>query len=629
LGRERAEKVLAERQQKIQAAFAEGRKHYDEGRLNAAFLSWRGILPMVADADELEPMILKAEESYQRYVQVRDAGQAALAKKEGKLAAPAELSRILDEANRTLGDQVFDMKSKTAQTEKMVADRKNWVEVTFQKGRHAYAQGNFKDAAAEWRTLLPFIENGEQLKSAIDDFERNLQVSMESSKVFAGAQARKDTRFPAPEELSVLLTQLNEKVKNEALEATAEKVKAEQVHFERQKAVQQAFERGRAFYQEGRIEDALAEWDRLAPYLDAQSGAQKLLDAVKQSYRASLDAKKAAVEAAAADYQGLKLPYSEQMAKLLSDADQKLQEEASKLDTKKREVERTLAERQEWSVTTFNKGKVFFDQGQYEQALGQWERLLPYLSDGSGMKRQLQTLRENYNIIARGKAGLGPDPTEGMERPVVLKDEGTMVAVLKEANDAMEAQAQEVRAKADAAQKEMKDRREWIEYTFEQGKKYYDQGQYNKAVEQWGLLGPYLGEHPEVREAVERLKKTRNEAEVAKKVIATVETKKSAMMPLPAAAAKRPEGASSDPAEAPQTGGQLISGEVVSIDEPQKTLTVKVYSSSGTEETLTVNFDDKTQVDGSQASLAKLASGANVELRYNPDTSRALYVYVY
>ena len=59
-------------------------------------------------------------------------------------------------------------------------------------------------------------------------------------------------------------------------------------------------------------------------------------------------------------------------------------------------------------------------------------------------------------------------------------------------------------------------------------------------------------------------------------------------------------------------------------------MTVKLFTENGTDETLTVSFDEQTQVDGSDAkAISAVQSGSNIDLRYNPTTSRASYIYVY
>jgi tetratricopeptide (TPR) repeat protein len=432
--------------------------------------------------------------------------------------------------------------------------------------------------------------------------------------------------------------ELNEKVKNEAFEASAEKIKAEQSLSEKRKWITDTFELGKQFYQQGKFDKAMDEWTKLSPYLEASSGVQKLIDAVKENYAASLEAKKSAVQAAASDYTGLKLPYAQSMTKLLTEADEKLKQDTESYREKQENMKRTMAEREEWSVTTFNKGKVYYDQGDYDQALGQWERLVPYLDQSSDIKTKIESLRENYNTLLAGKEALG-DPTK--ERPVKLEKADTMLAVLEEANQKLKNDSQVFLSKSDEVNRSIRQRKEWIEYSFNKGKTYYDQGDFAKAVEEWSILQPYLGEHPEIRDQIEELKTGFKEGKLAEKVIKEMDEKKRSLIPLPEQievpsnevgmpSVMRALPSQADPAESSQEPLQLVSGEIVSIDEPQKTLTLKHFSESGVEETLTVNFDGATKLDGQAVqSLSTIQSGTEIDLRYNPQTSHALYIYVY
>ncbi len=162
-----------------------------------------------------------------------------------------------------------------------------------------------------------------------------------------------------------------------------------------------------------------------------------------------------------------------------------------------------------------------------------------------------------------------------------------------------------------------------------------------------------------MRAAIEEARKNYSEGKMAERAIANIEAKKAALMPLPqnVPAPSAPSAPSEEPAPAPETaapipaaspapvegaaarvpdaaapsaGAQLVSGEIVAIDASQRTIAVKLYSESGSDETLTLSFDESTQIDGSDAkAISSIQSGSNVDLRYNPQTSRALYIYVY
>ena len=99
-----------------------------------------------------------------------------------------------------------------------------------------------------------------------------------------------------------------------------------------------------------------------------------------------------------------------------------------------------------------------------------------------------------------------------------------------------------------------------------------------------------------------------------------------AMPPIESVPALPAEGSADAPAPIVY---QLASGEVAGVDGAQRTLTVKLYSAEK-DKTLTVNFDDETEIEGvAGPSFSSLQSGAAIDVRYDPQTGRATYVYVY
>ena len=79
---------------------------------------------------------------------------------------------------------------------------------------------------------------------------------------------------------------------------------------------------------------------------------------------------------------------------------------------------------------------------------------------------------------------------------------------------------------------------------------------------------------------------------------------------------------------------EFISGEISAADESAKSITVKLYGDSeeNTEDkTLTVKIDDATDItDGEKdRDLKSLTAGTEVDVEYDPTTSKATYIFVY
>ena len=118
-----------------------------------------------------------------------------------------------------------------------------------------------------------------------------MEITFSAKKASDEAVAKKDNKFETPDELPALLTQADAKVKNDALEANAQKMKAEETFSERQKWITQTFDLGRSFYQEGKYDQAVDEWAKLSPYFENQPEVRKLIESVKQSHSDAMAAK--------------------------------------------------------------------------------------------------------------------------------------------------------------------------------------------------------------------------------------------------------------------------------------------------------------------------------------------------
>ncbi|MBI2094562.1 MAG: hypothetical protein HYT89_00130 [Candidatus Omnitrophica bacterium] len=100
----------------------------------------------------------------------------------------------------------------------------------------------------------------------------------------------------------------------------------------------------------------------------------------------------------------------------------------------------------------------------------------------------------------------------------------------------------------------------------------------------------------------------------------------------PAAAVQSPEPTGA-PSEAATENLEFVSGEVGSIDESAKTVTIKLYGDTedAAEKTVTVHLDDATDItDGEKdRELKSLAPGTEVDVEYDPASSKATYIFVY
>ena len=642
--RDKTEKAVADRQAWVESNVQRGQELYGQNKVREALEVWQTVLPYLPQDSDASDRLQSAREAYEGWGRASEAAQQA--KNRAKLKAPEEFYTVLDEINGRFRKEGMDAETQRVGAERSLAERQSLVNSTFEKGKIYYDTGNYGRAIEIWAAMLPYLEESPQLETEIKIFRENLAQTESAKKTAQEAISKQNLRLKAPADMASLLIEANERLKNEVFEAQGQKTKVEQNAVERQAWMNAAFQRGLESYNQGRLGEAIDEWGKLSPYLEDQSSMQKLIETVRKTNLEALEAKKSAVEAVASEYQGLKLSYSDQMVKLLQDANSKLISEISSQRSKRDQVERTLAERKEWTTTTFNKGRVLYEEGRYGEAIAQWGRLAPYLEEGSHLSNLIESFKKNYELSETAKSSVSE--SEGREKAPPV-NAAAMTAYLEEANKKIKSQAEEGQSRVQTLDKKSSEKLEWINYVYEKGKKLADEGNMQQAVAEWDVLMPHLEAYPRIRELIDQAKK-----ELARKSeppptapepaepppaeeisvpsqVTSAPAKIEEEPPAEEPAAEETAPAEEEPTEMPaDVPFELISGEVQKIDESGKTLTIKLHAPSK-EKALTVNYDDTTQVNGSQThqTLASLQTGAEVDLRYDPKSSRAVYIYIY
>ena len=522
-----------------------------------------------------------------------------------------------------------------------VVERQSWVNDIFQKGKNFYDAGQYDQAVSQWKLIVPLVNEGDQVAKYIEVVDANLQNLKSAQNSSQSAVVERDKRFAVPQGLPELLGQAAKHLKDEAFEAENQRVKADQTLSERQLFVKTTFEKGKTLYGEAHFAEAIQEWEKLGPYLDEQTGIQKLIGEAKTNYKNAMDSKQLAVEAFAKEYKGLKLSYTDQMIKLLEEANAKLSSESAQNKLKVDDLEKTLAERREWAANTFNKASVYYDQGRYDEAIEQWERLLPYLESDSPMKKQIEMIRTNFNALQNG--------SKSAETLNTKKDKWTEVPEefsqsLTEVSKKFEEKARDAQSGSATLEKEISDRKEYFRFVYQKGKDLFDQGNDEEALKAWETLMPYLAEAPGIKAQIETAKNSLKDLKAARKLQEQIDAKKKSLLPLPPvevqaqaqpvqSEAPAPAEDPAEPAKPEAASGaktEFVSGEIVDVDSEKQFITIKLYT-VGDKKTLELHFDQNTLVKGDEKgkSIGSLQAGTAVDLRYDPDSKQAVTVYVY
>jgi tetratricopeptide (TPR) repeat protein len=310
---------------------------------------------------------------------------------------------LLGRAVEDLREQSRSAKAKSVDLERSRIERQQWIDATFKDGKLYYDNAEYEKAAATWEPLLPYLAEERAMRGLIQTLRENAGDVAKAKREADEYKNKTDIRFDLPVDVAAMASDAIGRLNREVLEAQQQKTRAEQSLKERQQWVVSTFQEGKMYYDQKQYREALEQWEKLTPFVDEKTGFRQLVETVRQSYKESLEAKRGAVEAVANEYKGLKLAYADEMIMLLSEANKRLKSEALDANTKREAMEKSLAERREWIVNTFNKGKIFYDQGSFQEAVEQWDRLLPYLEPGSEMKRTIESIKDNYTAMTTAK----------------------------------------------------------------------------------------------------------------------------------------------------------------------------------------------------------------------------------
>jgi hypothetical protein len=97
--------------------------------------------------------------------------------------------------------------------------------------------------------------------------------------------------------------------------------------------------------------------------------------------------------------------------------------------------------------------------------------------------------------------------------------------------------------------------------------------------------------------------------------------------PTQKASAKEEEKKEEEVPAAEDANLQFVSGEIAEVNAPDKTVKLKLYS--GALKDLVLSFDSSTQITGAEEGKAELKVGAAVDVRYDPASKKATYIYIY
>jgi len=350
-------------------------------------------------------------------------------------------------------------------------------QAVFRKGKNLYDQGRYAEAFQEWDAVLPSLEGRsvkrtiEFLKSRVKEMPIKPAVSPTVQVPAAVAVSPAETapipapvipeaKLPPPKEILPRIQSpagLKEALKV-AEKKTAEKNRAsarEAVLFRKekertlkiQKEIDSAFEKGKKSLENGKIDQAAAEWDKILPYLEDPSGFKRRIESLRRRERhlAALKVLKQRGQKKSPSVPSADSAVAVRMEALLAESDRRLvaraKEEIESRKSREQLEERKKSEEKARLEKDFESGKTFLAQGDMDRAASAWEKVLSSSESKKAIKAKLEELKETQRrlkkiseITEKKQTEASPEaiPRESQMNQLLLNTAGSLKDEIKE-----------------------------------------------------------------------------------------------------------------------------------------------------------------------------------------------------
>ena len=485
--RRAAEKHLADRQNLVNNTFDQGKALFEEGKFSEAAKEWSAMTLELKDAEQVKDQMQAVEAAYQESMKAQESAKAAEAKKDEKFPSPPELLKLMAELDLRIKSQVESAQSRKSAAEKEFADKQAAVDGIFAKGKLAIDQGSLPDGLKEWSAMIPYLEEGAKVKESFESLNAGYENSLKIQQAAKDAESRKDSKLATPDELEKALSEISARTEAENQLAADRERKADGSLEDRKTLVRNTYLKGKAFFDEGKSNEALNEWSSILSNLEDEAKLKALFGQAAQDTQVLAASQKSAADAEARQDSKLKTP--EGLTTLLGEVNTKLTMQIADAEDKKKKSEEYLAQRQRQLDEAAAKGNAYFEQGKWAEATAAWSEILPSMEDPKSFQ---DTLAELEKIHAERQKVQKALDESGAWKDVKFKAPADISKELAESRERLLAQTQEAEVAKQKAVQYLADRQGQVQQTFDRGKKFYWEGKIAEAIQEWTSIAPYL-----------------------------------------------------------------------------------------------------------------------------------------
>ena len=370
----------------------------------------------------------------------------------------------------------------SSQTKVSSADTQAFVNTAFQKGKESYDAGRYTDALKAWETIDPYLDENPSVKKIVVFLRKQIQkkgIEVPQAKVTSKSRASSGSDEVQQEVVSTaipqeVISQASQELASKAQEASQKQSELSSAAAGRQKDINDAFQKGKTAYEEGRIEAAIREWDKLS----GEPGLAEPIRQLKANY-AELGRQNAQLKSVSS---AAELP--EDLTSFLNKAGQRFQAEALQLSARTKETQSRSTHDQEQLRDIFEKSNLLYAQGKYNQAIEEWKQVLPIAGENSELGRQILTLEANYEAMLQAKQAA--DEVEKSYRDDSALENYTLQ--ISKVGQELAKKAQDAKQKRIQTETASTQRRQLVSEAFENGRRAYEEGRTEEAMTEWEKL---------------------------------------------------------------------------------------------------------------------------------------------
>ncbi len=340
-----------------------------------------------------------------------------------------------------------------------VMGEEQWVMLVYQKGKDSYDRGDYIGARAEWDKLNGIVD-----------------------------------RYPA---FKIVIDYLRGRQKNISTDVTEQ---VERQLAERRKQIEVNFQKGKEFFDQGKMPQALAAWDKLALYLPDDAPQRRLIRDMKIVYQKT----KEDPPPKSTTPEVLSEESSAEMIEFFTEGVDHFKTQAQQARAATSDAENA----QKNATESYARAKLLYYQGDYVGAMKEIEKLTSYFPKDSLERRSFESLLQNYRQALEEKTT--------SDRAFALKDLKVKLPedfsrFSSEINERFSSEIKEAKTRRLAGQKSMEDKQSWASSDFRKGMELYREGHVDEAVNLWENAAPSFEDETVVRAVIALIRKNQLE----------------------------------------------------------------------------------------------------------------------